>query len=353
MTSDDSPIESRAEDGSPRPSETDGDSPPPSETDGDSPRPSETDGDSPGPFETDGSSPLPLDVDDDSFVAFEAGLDHGEFDHADEKSGLLRRIAIVAVQEYRLSIRNQWALALTGLFTFFAVLLTAFSGSSVGPESFAPTVLSLASLATYLLPLAALAYGFDTIVGADEDRWLDVMFALPLRRSDVVFGKYFGRAFTLGVATVIGFSIAGVLLVSRTGLANAVVYLKFMFTAAGVGWVFLSISVLISTLASEKTHALGLSLLAWVWFVLIYDLLALGAIATLDVPGEALSVLVLSNPADVFRVIILTGMNTTAGGFAAIYADTGLSMAVLVGTLIVWGIVPLALAARLVRRRSL
>lgn len=273
-------------------------------------------------------------------------------DLTDRTSTRLRHVAVVALQEYRLSIRNQWALALTGLLTAFAVLLTAFSGSSVGPEGFAPTVLSLASLATYLLPLAALAFGFDTIVGADEDRWLDVLFALPIRRSSVMLGKYFGRAFTLGVATVIGFSTAGAVLVSWTGLANAAVYLKFMFTAAGVGWVFLSIGMLISTLAAEKTHALGVSLLAWVWFVLVYDLIALGAIATLDVPGGLLSVLILANPADIFRVIILTGMNTSAGGFASIYADTGLSMAVLVAVLIVWGLAPLVAASRLIYRRS-
>lgn len=265
---------------------------------------------------------------------------------------VLRQIAVLAHHEFRLSIRNAWAFALTGLFALFAVLLSLFSAGRVGPSGFDAIVVSLASLATYLLPLAGLVYGYDTIVGADEDGHLDILFALPVSRSTVVVGKYVGRAFTLGAANVIGFGAAGAVLLLFVGLLDWPIFTGFVVMSVGLALTFLAVSALISTLAREKTHALGLVLLVWVWYVLVYDLLALGAIATFDLPSAALSLLVLANPADVFRVFVLSGVDTTGGGFAAVFAQTGLSVPTLVVTLVLWNLVPVLAAARAVRWRS-
>jgi len=264
-----------------------------------------------------------------------------------------RQVAIVAGQEYRLSVRNRWAFALTGLFALLSVLLTVFGGSSLGPARVDAIVVSLAQLATYLLPLAALVYGFDSVVGADEDGWLDVVFALPVPRSRVVLGTYLGRAVTLTAATLVGFGLAGAVLVAGAGLAGWPLFVTFLFSAVGVGLAFLSVSVLVSTLAAEKTHALGGVLLVWVWFVFVHDLVALGTVASLRLPDAVLSAFVLANPADVFRVLVLTGAETTGGGVAAVFAETGLSVPVLVLALLVWCFVPVLLAGRLVRRRSI
>ncbi|HKJ59552.1 MAG TPA: ABC transporter permease subunit [Halobacteriales archaeon] len=265
---------------------------------------------------------------------------------------VLEQTAVLARHEFRLSVRNAWAFALTGLFALFAVLLSLFSGARVGPSGFDAIVVSLASLATYLLPLAGLVFGYDTIVGADEDGHLDSLFALPVARSTVVFGKYVGRAFTLGAATVIGFGAAGVVLLLYVGLLDWPIFTGFVVMSVGLALTFLAVGVLISTLAEEKTHALGLVLLVWVSYVLVYDLIALGMIATFDLPPAVLSLLVLANPADVFRVFVLSGVDTTGGGFAAVYAGTGLSVPLLVVTLVLWNVVPVLLAARAVRRRS-
>lgn len=266
---------------------------------------------------------------------------------------LLRQVGVVARQEYRLSIRNRWALALAGLFGLFAVLVVAFGGSEVGPGRLDAVIVSLASLATYLLPLAALVFGYDTIVGAHDDGWLDVVFALPTSRARVVVGKYLGRAVVLAAAVVLGFGGAGVLLAFLAGWMAWSLLLVFLVGAVGVGLAFLAVSVLVSTVAREKTHALGLSLLVWVWFVFVHDLLALGVVAALEVSDRVVSAFVLLNPAAVFRVLVLTQVRTTGGGMAAVFADASLSMPVLLLALVAWSVVPLAAASVLVDRRSL
>lgn len=266
----------------------------------------------------------------------------------------VRQVFVTARQEYSLSIRNRWMIALTALFILFAGFLTVFSGSRSGTSGFDVVVVSLTSLATYLLPLAALVYGYDTVVGAEKDGRLDVVFALPASRHTIVFGKYLGRAVTVAVATVIGFGVSALIYVVGGGFIDPVLYTLFLLSAVGVGFAFLSISVLVSTAVREKTHSLGLTLLAWVWFVLVYDLLVFGAIATFELPGSAISILVLLNPADIFRLLVLQGVNTTAGsGFAAVYNDTTLSLPFLTLALVTWCVLPIAAAGYLVRRRTI
>ncbi|MWV65379.1 ABC transporter permease subunit [Halorubrum sp. JWXQ-INN 858] len=271
-----------------------------------------------------------------------------------DRRRVVRHVRAVAATEYRLAVRGRWALALTGLFTLFGAMIVTFSGSTVGPDGTERIVASLTSLATYLVPLAALALGYDAIVGREAEGWLAVVFSLPIRRGEFVAGTYLGRLVVLAGATVLGFGFTGFLLVREFGVARWGAFVTFLVAAVAVGAAFLAIAVLLSTVAREKTHALGLSLLVWVWFVLVHDLLALGVIAAFTLPDTVLSVLVVANPASVFRVLVLSGLGTAAGGgFTAVLADTGLSAAILAAALLAWCVAPVVLAVRLVDRRRL
>lgn len=268
----------------------------------------------------------------------------------------ITHVAAVAGVEYRLAVRTLWAFALAGLFGVFGAMLLTVSGSAVGPDGVERVLASLASLSVYLVPLAALAFGYDAVVGREEQGWFDVVFALPVSRGRVVVGTYLGRAVVLAGATILGFGFTGVLLVREHGavVATTTAFPTFLTATVALGIAFLSIATLLSTLAREKTHALGLALLVWVWFVLIHDLLALGLVAAFALPDAALSGLLLANPASVFRVLVLSGLGTTAGGgFTAAMAGAGLSQGVLGATLLAWCVIPLVAATRLVARRRL
>lgn len=267
-------------------------------------------------------------------------------------AGPLRPVAAVAAQEYRLSIRNRWGYVLAALFGSLALLVVGFGGTSVGPGRIEAVVVSLAAIATYLVPLAALAFGFDIVVGADEAGWLDVVFALPVSRGQVVIGSYLGRAVTLAAATVLGFGLGGGLIILLTGALAAAMFIRVVIATVLLGLTFLAIGTLVSAVAPRKTHALGGILLVWVWFAFIHDLLALGVIAAIELPELALSTAVLLNPVAVYRVIVLTGVESAAGGFAAAVATTGLALPVLVAAMIVWIGGPLWAATRAVKRRS-
>ncbi|MFC7209035.1 ABC transporter permease [Natronoarchaeum sp. GCM10025321] len=266
----------------------------------------------------------------------------------------LRHMFTIAATEYRLAVRGRWALALTGLFTVFGAMLLTFSGSAVGPEGVDRIIASLTSLVVYLVPLAALTFGYDAIVGREEEGWLAVVFSLPVRRGEVVVGNYLGRLLVLAGSMVLGFGFSGFLLVREYGTARWSAFLTFLVATVAVGAVFLALAVLLSTIAREKTHALGAALLVWVWFVLVHDLIALGVLAAFTLPDVVLSALVVANPVSVFRVLVLSELGTAAGGgFTAALAGAGLSQALLIGALLVWCILPVASASWLVRRRRL
>ncbi len=265
----------------------------------------------------------------------------------------VRQVATVARSEYRLALRNRWAFALVGLFAVFGLMLVTFSGSEIGPAGAGQVIASLTNLSVYLVPLAALAFGYDAVVGRDRRGWLELVFSLPVSRARVVLGAFLGRAVVLVASTIIGFGAVGVVVLQEYGVQHWGAYSAFVGSAAAVGVAFLALGFLISALVSEKTHALGLALLAWVWFVLIHDLMALGAVATFELSETALAAFVLANPASIFRVLVLEQLGTGAGGgFAGAFAELQLSAAMMMVALMVWSVVAVAAAAVVVSRRK-
>ncbi len=268
--------------------------------------------------------------------------------------GGLRDVCTIATTEYRLAVKNRWAIALTAIFAAFSLGLLTFSGSSVGPDGFERVIGSLAVLAVYLVPLAALAFGYDAIVGAEDSGWLAALFALPITRGRLAIGTYVGRSIALTGSILIGFSLAGILLVRDFGLAGWNGFLAFLLGTVGLGLVFLAIALLISTVAAAKTHALGAALLIWAWFVLVHDLLALGLISAFELPEFALEAMVLTNPAGIFRVLVLGALDAGGdAGFATIMANTGLSTALLIIAMLAWIVIPIALASSMLGRRRI
>jgi Cu-processing system permease protein len=74
-------------------------------------------------------------------------------------------VARIARRETRLTTRRGWTVGLTVVFSAFGFLLATFSGSGVAPTGYEPVVASYVELATFLVPLAALAFGHGAVVG--------------------------------------------------------------------------------------------------------------------------------------------------------------------------------------------
>jgi Cu-processing system permease protein len=109
--------------------------------------------------------------------------------------------------------------------------------------------------------------------------------------------------------------------------ANALFhYAGFMLSSVLLGLAFLSLAVLLSVFARDRTRASGLAIGTWFFFVLVFDLLLLGVL----VPPAALwrrgfAYLLLLNPADVFRILNVFSLDDvrTLYGLATVVPEAG------------------------------
>lgn len=261
------------------------------------------------------------------------------------------QIFTVAGKEFRDRIRNRWVLAVALVFAVFSLVIAYFGGAqqgAVGFRSIEFTIASLVSLVIYLIPLIALLLGFDAIVGERERGSLDLLLSLPITRLEVLLGKYLGLAAALTLSTLAGFSLVAVLLYQHISWAGLYHYIGFMISSVLLGLAFLSMAVLMSVVARDRTRASGLAIAMWFFFVLVFDLLLLGILVGTggSFGGDAFAWLLLLNPADVFRILNVFSLDDvrTMYGLASIVPPSLGSPLVMGGVMAAWIVLPLAVA---------
>jgi Cu-processing system permease protein len=264
----------------------------------------------------------------------------------------LAQTYIIAVKEFQDRIRNRWVLAVALVFTIFALVITYFGSAQqgvVGFRSIEFTIASLVSLVIYLIPLIALLLGFDAIVGERERGSLDLLLAMPITRFELLLGKYLGLAAALAISTVTGFGLVAIMLSAELDLQSLMHYTGFVASSVLLGMAFLSLAVMVSVFASDRTRATGLAITLWFFFVLVFDLLLLGTLVVTGgvYGGDLFPYLLLLNPADVFRILNIFTLEDvrTLYGLATIFPRTLAEPWLLSLVMFAWIITPLAVAA--------
>jgi Cu-processing system permease protein len=267
-------------------------------------------------------------------------------------SDVFAQIATLAGKELRDRLRDRWVLAVALVFTAFSLLIAYFGGAQqglVGPRSLEYTVTSLVSLVIYLVPLIALLLGFDAVVGERERGSLELLLALPISRLELLLGKYLGLAAALTISTVAGFAIVGALLWQRFGAITAYHYGGFVLSSAALGLAFLSLALLLSVLARERTRASGWAIAVWFGFVLVFDLALLGLLVATggQWAGDWIAWLLLANPADIFRILNVFSLEQARAtfGLTALMPAVFASPLAMGAALAAWIVLPLAVAA--------
>jgi Cu-processing system permease protein len=275
----------------------------------------------------------------------------------------MKQIWNIARKEFSDGLRNRWLLAISLLFAVLAVgiaWLGAAASGQLGFTSIPATIASLASLATFLVPLIALLLAYDAIVGEDEGGTLMLLLTYPLGRGQLLLGKFVGHGLILALATLIGFGCAALaiaVLVTDVDLGLlAWAFARFMLSSTVLGWVFLAMAYVLSSRSSEKSSAAGLALGLWFLFVLVFDLalLALLLLSQGKFNPDLLPWLLLLNPTDVYRLINLSGFegSGSAVGVMTLGADLPLAGGLLWLCLLLWVVAPLLLAYGVFRRRA-
>jgi len=262
-----------------------------------------------------------------------------------------KQILTLAAKEFRDRLRNRWVLAVALVFTVFSLVIAYFGGAQqgqLGLRSIEFTIASLVSLVIYLIPLIALLLGFDAVVGERERGSLDLLLSLPITRLELLLGKYLGLAAALTLSTLAGFGLVALLLFKQFSWPGLYHYVGFMLSSVLLGLAFLSLAVLMSVIARERTRASGLAIAMWFFFVLVFDLQLLGGLVATGgrYGGDAFAYLLLLNPADVFRILNVFSLEDvrTLYGLASIVPPALAKPWLMGSVMLAWIVVPLALA---------
>ena len=236
------------------------------------------------------------------------------------------------------------------LYTIF-LLVSTFAMFQLDSDT-GKVVLSLLNILLMVVPLISIV--FTTIHFYNSYEFIELMLAQPVNRKVIFLGEYISVATSLCTACLVGIGIPSLLF----GADPRVITL--LFTGISLTLVFVSLAFLSSVLTRDKAKAIGIALLFWFYFSLIYDGLMLWIIFTFsDYPLEKVTLgLVALNPVDLARIIVLLKLDISAlmgytGAFYKNFFGSNMGILFSMSILALWILVPLGVASRIFSKKDL
>lgn len=243
-------------------------------------------------------------------------------------------------------LRNKIVIAYTIL-----LLIISFSVFTLQDNS-DRGLLSLMNIVLIIVPLICII--FSTIYIYNSSEFIELLVSQPLQRKHLWISLFAGMAIALTLAFFIGVGIP-VFLYSFTPTGLILVGVGLLLTL-----IFVSIALLAAVYTRDKAKGIGMAVLVWLYFSIIFDGLVLFILFQFsDYPLER-PMLVLSglNPIDMGRILILLKMDVSAlmGYTGAVFKDFFGAPSGLVITLFVmllWILIPVSLSVRKFRKKDL
>lgn len=176
----------------------------------------------------------------------------------------VRSAYAIAKKEFADNVRNKWVLALILIFLVLTFAASIMAGQgSVGEMDI--TVGTLLGISGFLIPIIAIMLGYATISGEAESGSLLVVLACPVRRIEVLLGKYLGLGAVICVSVLAGFGVSGVIIAMTTGHAEWIGYVTFILFSMLLGLLYLSLSMCFSALLKRRVTSLAAGIVVFFW----------------------------------------------------------------------------------------
>ena len=243
-------------------------------------------------------------------------------------------------------LRNRIMLAYTAFLLVLSLSIFNLEDNS------AKGLLSLLNVVLIIVPLVSILFASIYVYNSAE--FLELLVSQPLKRKTIWFSIFSGLAFSQVLAFFIGVGIPVLLYESgATGL---------MLITAGIflSVIFVAIAMLATVKTRDKARGIGVAILLWLYFSLLFDGLVLFLLFQFsDYPMEKMMVGISAlNPIDLSRIMVLLKMDVSAmmGYTGAVFKNffgtvTGTVIAMTV--LLLWMAVPVLLSARRFNRKDL
>ena len=235
----------------------------------------------------------------------------------------------------------------------YAMVLLVLSASVFSIEDNADKgVVSLLNIILFVVPLVSIM--FSTVYLYNSAEFIELLVSQPLQRRTIWMSIFIGLAGAVSMAFLAGVGIPVIL---------------YVFTASGIvllscgvvlSVVFVAVAMWTAVRIRDKAKGIGLSILLWLYFALLFDALVLFLLFQFsDYPIENGMVAVsMLNPIDISRILILLQVDLSAmmGYTGAIFRNffgTGGGMAITCLVLFLWIVLPVWFSLRFFKRRDL
>jgi Cu-processing system permease protein len=235
----------------------------------------------------------------------------------------------------------------------YTLLLAVLSWSVFSLEdNSAKGLLTLLNVILLNVPLVALI--FSTIYIYNSAEFVELLLSQPIRRRRIWWSLFQGLSVSLVLSFLAG---AGIPIIVFAPGINGLVMIA---TGCLVSVVFVSVAFLSAVLTRDKAKGIGISIMMWLFFALLFDGLVLFFLFQFaEYPIEKAMVFVSAlNPVDLARIFMLLHLDVSAmmGYTGAIFRDffgSGLGMAVSLCIMLLWIAVPYYLSLRSFRTKDL
>jgi Cu-processing system permease protein len=243
-------------------------------------------------------------------------------------------------------VRSKVLLAYTLL--LLAISLTIFMSDADATKG----LVSITTVILIIVPLVSVVYATTYYFNAAE--FTEMLVSQPISRRNILLGKFIGICSSILIAFIVGVCVpVAMFAFSATGVT-------LMLSGCLLTLSFISLAFLTSTLTRDKAKGIGLALMLWFYFSIIFDGLVLLFLTLFaDYPLEkAMIILTALNPIDLARILILLQLDISAlmGYTGALYQQFFGSGAGIVFSLLmqmIWIIVPLFFALKIFKKKDL
>jgi len=235
----------------------------------------------------------------------------------------------------------------------YALVLLVLSVSVFSIEDNADKgVVSLLNIILFVVPLVSII--FSTVYLYNSAEFIELLVSQPLKRRTIWMSIFAGLAGAVSLAFLIGVGIP-ILLYAFTPSGIVLLLSGIMLSL-----VFVSIAMWAAVRIRDKAKGIGLAILLWLYFALLFDALVLFILFQFsDYPIEnGMIAVAMLNPIDISRILLLLQVDISAmmGYTGAIFRNffgTGWGMAITGLVLVGWMVAPVWFSLRFFKHKDL
>jgi len=235
----------------------------------------------------------------------------------------------------------------------YAIILTILSwGVFMLEDSSNKGLLTLLNVVLLVVPLMALL--FSTIYLYNSAEFIELLTGQPVKRKTIWLSLYSGLALSLTSAFLLAVGLPVFIFCEFAAAITLVI------TGCLITLVFTSIAFLSAISSRDKAKGIGIAIMVWLYFALIFDGLVLFLLFQfgeypIEKPMVLLSIL---SPLDLTRIFNLLQMDSSAlmgytGAIFKNYFGTNVGMIIAFMVLTAWTLIPLFISLRIFNKKDL